>query len=212
MSSRTINSKALVIELFGAFCDWYSTDSDFNAHHTKNGDTQNTERDITFVFEETLKEFGYCYKKAPSQKPYDFRVCLDQSITDPESEWFRGQRHSVNKKQYDTLDLTNDILLLELKKTQNNNVILNDTVPQLNSFYTIIHLKKREIGLWSGKNLVDALEKRMTDKNAISTNVYEYEKEVMELRVKYGKAFYPRLNLSLNYKDLKNAIKTFSLR
>ena len=214
LTETKTRSPELALQLFKAFCDWYSSDSDFASHHTESGDTQNTERDIIYIFEETLKEFGYCYKKASSQKPYDFRVCLDQSITDTENEWFKYQRHLVNSKEYDTLDLTNDLLLLELKKTQSGNVILNDTIPQPDSFYTIMNLKKTksEIGLWRGQDIIDALEKKMADCNAESTDIYEYEEEVMALRAKYGKAFYPRLNLSFRYKDLNNSIKKFSLK
>lgn len=215
LTETRTRSPELALQLFEAFCDWYSSDSDFTVHRTESGDTQNTERDIVYIFEETLKEFGYCYKKASSQKPYDFRVCLDQSIMDTENEWFKHQRHLVNSKEYDTLDLTNDLLLLELKKSQTGSVILNDTVPQPDSFYVIMNLKKRkaksEIGLWRGQDVIDALEKKMADCNAESTDIYEYQEEVMNLRAKYGKAFYPRLNLSFKYKDLPSAVGKFSL-
>jgi hypothetical protein len=52
----------------------------------------------------------------------------------------------------------------------------------------------------------------MADSNAESTDIYEYQEEVMALRAKYGKAFYTRSNLSFKYKDLPSAVSKFSLR
>lgn len=205
-------NESLASSLFDSFASWYDSISEFNTLHTTNGDTQDTERSIVEVFEENLKEADYCYKKAPSQKPYDFRICLDKDVKDTEDERFKKMRQNVNQKNYHLVDLINDLLLIELKKTQSGTVILNDTIPQSDSFYVIINLKKNEIGLWRGRDIVVALEKRMREKGAIKNNIYEYEKDIKTLKEKYGKAFTPRMNLSIGYKSLKNAVKKFSLR
>lgn len=207
-----IENESLVSSLFDAFVEWYDSSSELNTLHTTDGDTQDTERDVIAVFEETLKEFGYCYKKASSQQPYDFRICLDKDVTDTEDEKFKSARTSVNSKDYHLVDLINDLLLVELKKTQTGNVILNDTIPQPDSFYVIVNLKKQEIGLWKGRDIIVALENKMRDKGAVSWDIYQYQKDVKELKEKYGKAFTPRMNLSFSYSKLRNAVKKFSLK
>ncbi len=209
MLTQKFDSKELAIQLFEAFSDWYNSESELQTLHTKNGDTQNTERNLIDVFEETLKEFGFTYKKASSQKPYDFRICLDKSIKDPENNIFKSKRELINKQSYSSVDLINDILLMELKKTQSNNVILNDTIPQQDSFYVITNIKKKEIGLWAGGDIIVAIQKQMKLKNAENTDVYEYEKDVKRLREKHG--IYTRMNLSFSYKLLPPAINIFSI-
>jgi hypothetical protein len=87
----------------------------FEKLKTRRGNTQKIERLYIEILENILDELGFVYEKANSQQPYDFRIILPIPT------------------------------LLEIKKCDNNNISLNDTLPMYYADYLIISVKKQDI-------------------------------------------------------------------
>ena len=81
---------------------------------TKKGNTQSAERPLIQRIKETLIHMELSFTEAGSQQPYDFRVRM------PGSE-------------------EQDILKLEIKKTDSNTIIFNDTCPSDDVYYIVIN-------------------------------------------------------------------------
>ena len=172
-----------------------------DADNTKTGgDTQKAERSQTGLFTLLLEDKGFVsditYKQASSQKPYDFRVLCDTSISPEE---FRHMRHLVNRGDADQVDLRSSLLLIEMKKTQSGNFILNDTLPNKNAWYIMFYNKKRTkkdnkkyMYLIKGSALKDAINLKHAGR---FTNVDDYMKDIQALKEKYP--HHPRPNLSV---------------
>jgi hypothetical protein len=185
-------------KLFFSFVNLFNEDDIKNTN--TGGDTQKAERFQTSLFSLILEEEGFVnditYKQASSQKPYDFRILCDTSISPEE---FRHMRHLVNRGDADQADLKSTLLLIEMKKTQSGSFILNDTLPTNNSWYIMFYNKKRTkknnkkyMYLVKGSALKDAINLKHAGR---FTNVDDYMRDIQALKEKYP--HHPRPNLSV---------------
>lgn len=179
---------------------------------TTKGRTQKSEliiMDLVDTAFSLAKEEGIIlnFVKASSQQPYDFRYSLPSETLDPVSEDYLNNSHKLEK-------IPSNVGLLEVKKTDNGTLMLNDTVPMPSSHYLVFCFKKnnRVIQLFSGDSIIEGLNIRLK-KPGIDCpykDIFEYRNDILALRKKIGYA--TRINLSIPVNKIPgSAIFTYDL-
>lgn len=102
---------------------------------TIHGKTQKSESSIIHMIKEIFIEHDIPFTQASSQQPYDFRIPMKGYQDCQPSEQDIRNKNIVVGNDYKTL-------LLEIKKTESNKVMCNDTLPTPFVFYIIIRKKK----------------------------------------------------------------------
>lgn len=129
-------------------------------------DTQAIEREYSDIFSGVLRDLDLCHIKAGSQQPIDY-IILHPS--DP------------------SLDIP-----IELKRTSGTTIKCNDTYPEKDVYYIIIH-EKKGVRWRIGQDLVVCIDEKMQK---------EYDDKIKDLRTAYSKngniSMYARPNFSIN--------------
>lgn len=102
---------------------------------TIHGKTQKSESSIIHMIKEIFIDHHISFTQASSQQPYDFRIPMKGYQDCQPSEQDIRNKNIVVGNDYKTL-------LLEIKKTESNKVMCNDTLPTPFAFYIIIRKKK----------------------------------------------------------------------
>lgn len=146
----------------------------FEQIKTRNGNTQHAEGSYKLLIKNILIENNYQFTEAGSQQPYDFRILLSN----------------------------NNILYLELKKTDGYKICFNDTCPNSSAYYIIIYTAKKSTTYKPqiiGVNGIKFIENCLW--------IEEYIREINLVKQKYlnmegNMSVYPRPNISSDIKFL----------
>ena len=224
-----MNTTKVAKELFSKYVEIFSKK---DAEDTSKGkETQRSEKIYTELFEMLLLSEGYTeerkfmftpktYSKASSQKPYDFRICTKNcSVDDSIESYLRSmeKEESIEKSRFEDIDTSNELLLLEMKKTDAQQIMLNDTIPHDNSWYIILENKKitkknknRYLRLVSGKELKNAWTRKAIEKGSEITTLEEYDAEMKIVGNKLNHIEYPRKNITIPLKYIHiDAVNSF---
>ena len=101
-------------------------DGHYHEWKTTRGNTQQSERDYTEIFAMCIEECGFQHNQAASQKPKDFHIYTETGELD-----------------------------IELKKvnTKNGGYMLNDTLPDDDTFYVFINVERETTIFMTGKEM-----------------------------------------------------------
>ena len=115
---------------------------------TTKGNTQQSERDYTEIFAMCIEECGFQHNQAASQKPKDFHVYTDNGEVD-----------------------------IELKKinTKTGGYMLNDTIPDNDTYYVMINIARENTIVMSGEEV----------KGEQVEVIAEYKQELEDIKAKY---------------------------
>jgi len=135
---------------------------------TIKGNTQNIERSYQNIIRKIITDMGYKFSEASSQQPYDFKINIPEK---------------------------NEILNLEIKKTDSFNIYFNDTCPNKDIYYIIIFTGKKYKIKKSIEPCIIGVNGNEFIKNC--SWIFEYQKELEQIKNKYTKikgnmSVYPR--------------------
>jgi len=180
-------SKEELIECVKAQCYEEITPEFISSLTTQSGNTQSVERRAIAKLREIFNKLNLKFKEAGSQQSKDFRNIHDESCP------------NIN---FD----------LEVKKTDNNEIIFNDTCPNENIEYIILHTGKHYKTKDDIPPQIIWINGGIFIENA--TWLLEYKRIMEELKNKYGRGengsrhmpgmiqVYPRPNYSANISTL----------
>jgi len=147
---------------------------------TTNGNTQMSERISISMVRDVLTQLNLSFTEAGSQQPYDFRIKMPGD----------------------------NILLLEVKKTSNNQLYFNDTLPTEKAFYIVLFTGIKY------KTKDDILPRIFGVNGSFFTKndhwINEFAKELALFKTKWigyennGMSVYPRPTYKFNMKYLLN--------
>lgn len=123
-------------------------DGHYHEWKTTRGNTQQSERDYTEIFAMCIEECGFQHNQAASQKPKDFHIYTETGELD-----------------------------IELKKvnTKNGGYMLNDTLPDDDTFYVFINIERETTIFMTGKEM----------KGEQYQELAEYKQELEDIKAKY---------------------------
>jgi hypothetical protein len=137
------------------------TDEFFIGMKTKSGRTQESEGYSIRGVRGVLEEMDLTFTMASSQQPIDFRNVGGIGLS------------------------------IEVKKTDSNQIMLNDTVPNPDVYYIIFVAKKKDIRFLRGDQFIDDIDRQ---------HLQELQERIIKLRVwckstfRKNLSFYPRKN------------------
>ena len=108
-------SKQIIFEIISFHFRNKMKTFDYSKLKNVRGNTQTTEKIYIKIMRKILENLQLDFIEAESQRPWDFRVFIDENTT----------------------------LKIEMKKTQSKKVMLNDTLPKNDVYFIIIYIGKK---------------------------------------------------------------------
>lgn len=165
---------------------------------TINGNTQKGELSIIRMIKDIFIDNHIPFKQASSQQPYDFRIPMKGYEDCQPSEQDIRNKNIVVGNDFKTL-------LLEIKKTESNKVMCNDTFPTPFAFYIIIRKNKK-------RSLTSSDIQGTQGEYHPNPELLKNHKEILLLRegckkIKGEISMYPRSNFSWDIRRLFSDIQ-----